>query len=420
MSKASTDESAIETYHEKYGIPKIPLSHALKHIERDLKHGIRRGVYCLVSDAGVGKSQGIRQLARKYDYRIVDIRTAQFTLMTAGIPQRAENGFFKIAVPDDFPKPGEKCILLFDEINQGTPHALAMFFKLMEDRGMFDYSLPEDTLVVSLMNPSTGGYSVSKIETNPALTRRMRRFYVYNTVNDWKKYAATEDFHFDDHVIRGKPCHPWVLKFVSAVPNLLYAAKDKDANKSFACPATWQTVSAALYTLEMDGVGLTTNNTKELIGSVINTTVAETFIDYIKNNELIVSPEEVLSEYATLQKLRDRVLKIQTEDGGKYLSLLSNVAVYLFDSKPEPDKMAENLVDFMYDMRGEEVSNFFGQLNTIAGEDSEARTYMTDMTKALLNNEKWHAVLERHESAFLEIKRKVGKTKGPKDPLKKS
>ena len=116
MSNATAETTTrAESYWEKYGIPRVTIKNAVQQIELSLLNGVRRGAFCLISDAGWGKSQSIAQLGRTHGYRIVDVRTAQFGLMSGGVPQRAdeETGMFKIAVPAWFPKPGEKCILLF-------------------------------------------------------------------------------------------------------------------------------------------------------------------------------------------------------------------------------------------------------------------------------------------------------------------
>ena len=178
---------ASETYWDKYSIPRISLAEALWQIEFSLETKQTRGVWCLIAEAGEGKSQGVHGIARKHGYRVVDVRTAQLTHIGAGVPQRAdEDNHFKIAVPDDFPRTGEKCIMFFDEFNQGQPHAIALVFKMLEDRGLYGYKLPDDCLVIIAMNPATAGYNVTKIEGNHAINRRIKKAYVYNEYASWK------------------------------------------------------------------------------------------------------------------------------------------------------------------------------------------------------------------------------------------
>lgn len=378
--------ASVESYYDKYGIPRVSLSDALKQIEVSIKFNQTRGVWCLISEAGEGKSQGIHQLAKRYGKRVVDIRTSQFSLMGAGVPQRAdETGHFKIAVPQFLPKPGEGAILLFDEINQGQPHALAMFFQMLEDRCMFDYELPDDCIIVSLMNPSTAGYSVTKLETNAAFNRRLLKLYVYNTFGDWKKHAQSPEFHGTDGL--EKPCHPMIVKLLTATPAMLYTAKDRDGNKQYACPATWQTVSLSLYNMEKAGISLTSDFAEARVAASINTVNARTLVEYIRNNEVLVGPAEVLQHYKQKSKIRKRVMEMNEEAGGEPQRLAEDVANYLFREKPPVADVIEQFVLYWHDMRIENKQSFYQLLNAASNANGgssspENIAYMKSLTKA--------------------------------------
>jgi len=410
-----------EAYWDRYGIPRMTLSEALWQIDLSIAQGQTRGVWCLISEAGEGKSQGIHQLARKHKRRVVDIRTSQFSMIGAGVPQRAdETGHFKIAIPSDYPKPGEKCILIFDEINQGQQHAIALFFKFLEDRGIYDYTLPDDCVIVALMNPSTAGYNVTKIETNSAFNRRLMKAYVYNTFSDWKKHAVTKDFHFTDGI--EKPCHPMVTRLLTATPAMLYTAKDRDGNKQFACPATWQTVSLSLYNLEAAGVDLHSDKAENRIGASINTVNAKTLCEFIKNNEIIISPEEVLYKYKAKSKLRERVQDLQKESGGDYTSLVNEVAQFLFRERPEPETVAPQLVQFWHDMPVEQAQPFYTMLDAACQahggiDDRKNLQFMQALTVACRQYPLWKEINDRINRIHDEIEKKIHGRGAGKDPM---
>lgn len=414
--------ASAEAYYDKYGIPRVPLSEALKQIEISIKFNQTRGVWCLISEAGEGKSQGIHQLAKRYGKRVVDIRTSQFSLMGAGVPQRAdESGHFKIAVPEFLPRKGEGAILLFDEINQGQPHALAMFFQMLEDRCMFDYELPDDCVIVSLMNPSTAGYSVTKLETNAAFNRRLLKLYVYNTFNDWKKHAQTKEFHYTDGM--EKPCHPMIVKLLTATPAMLYTAKDRDGNKQYACPATWQTVSLSLYNLEKAGVALTSEFAEARVAASINTVNARTLIEYIRNNEVLVGPAEVLQHYKQKSKIRKRVLEMNDEAGGEPQRLAEDVANYIFREKPPVPEIIEQFVLYWSDMRIENKQSFYQVLNAASNANGGSGSpenigYMKSLTKAGSAIPAWMELNAQINSVHDTFERDMkGKGKIP-DPMK--
>lgn len=409
-----------EAYWDRYGIPRITLAEALKQIDISIEHKQTRGVWCLISEAGEGKSQGLHQLARKHACRVVDIRTSQFSMIGAGVPQRAdETGHFKIAIPNDYPKPGEKCILIFDEINQGQQHAIALFFKFLEDRGIYDYTLPDDCVIVALMNPSTAGYNVTKIETNSAFNRRLMKAYVYNTFTDWKKHAQTDDFHYTDGL--RKPCHPMVVRLLTATPAMLYTAKDRDGNKQFACPATWQTVSLSLYNLEKAKVDLHSESAEARIAASINTVNARILVEFIKNNEIIISPEEVLYKYKAKSKLRERTQDLQKEAGGEYTRLVQEVAQYIFRERPDAEQIAPQLVQFWHDMPVEQAQPFYQMLDAACQAhggigDPKNLQFMQALTVACRAYPQWKEINDRINRIHDEVEKKIHGRTG-KDPL---
>jgi hypothetical protein len=422
MSNTSATQTMTETYWDKYGIPRVSLTEALWQIELSLTQNQTRGVWCLISEAGEGKSQGIHGIARKHGRRVVDVRTAQLTHIGAGVPQRAdEDGHFKIAVPDDFPRKGEKAILFFDEFNQGQPHAIALVFKMLEDRGMYGYRLPDDCLVVIGMNPSTSGYNVTKIEGNHAINRRVKKLYVYNEYGAWKKHAQSDDFHHSDGL--KKPCHPWVIKFLNTTPQMLYTVKDRDGNKQFACPATWQTVSLDLHNLEEAGVPLTDDRVVTRLAASINSVNAEQLVSYIRNNEVRIAPDEILNKYKKGSRLRDRVLQLQKEAGGDFPRLVETVALTIFNDKPAPDDIAEQLVQFWHDMPPELGQAFYQQLGAAAkdgtgGTSKDNIAYMTKLTIALQSSPLWDEINEAINSAHDSFERGLKGQAKTKDPMK--
>jgi len=411
-----------ETYWDKYGIPRVSLTEALWQFELSLTSNQTRGVFCFISEAGEGKSQGIHGIARKHNRRVCDVRTAQLTHIGAGVPQRAdEEGHFKIAVPDDFPRAGEKAIMLFDEFNQGQPHAIALVFKMLEDRGMYGYKLPDDCLVVIGMNPGNSAYNVTKIEGNPAINRRVKKLYVYNDYSSWKKHALTNDFHYSDGL--EKPCHPWVIKFLNTTPQMLYTVKDRDGNKQFACPATWQTVSLDLYHLEAAKVSLSDDRVLNRLAASINTVNATQLTDYIKNNEIRIAPDEILAKYKKSSKLRERILQIQKEPGGDFPRLVETLALYIFGDKPDPEKMSDQLALFWHDMPEELGQAFYQQLGNAAkdgtgGTTKENINYMTALTRALQTSDLWDEINDRINNAHDTFERGIKGTSASKDPIK--
>lgn len=391
---------AVLNYWDKHGVPKVPLTQALEYVGQALKHRRKRGVFCLIGDAGVGKTQGIHQLARKNGYEVVDFRTAQFSLLSAGVPQRAEGDYFKIAVPDSMPKPGEKKLLLFDEINQGTQQAVSMFFQLLEDRRLYNYELPDDTIIVALMNPATAEYSVSRIESNSALNRRLKKFFVYSTFADWVAHASTSEFHHSDGL--AKPCHPKVLSFLTATPTTLYIDKERALGKQYPCPATWQTVSLDFYLQEADGVPLAGDRTRDLIASTLGVNTAAKLSEYLAKNDTLISASEVLTSYTPKSKIRKAIKEELTKGGGEIARLQEEVPTLLITSKPPVTEVASNFALFISDLAESSPARaeaLYTHMRLVALEDAGGqiesnRTYVKDLNKLLSQDQNF---LQVHE-----------------------
>lgn len=416
-----------EAYWDKYGIPKMTLGEALWNLDVSIRRNQTRGAIVLISEAGEGKSQGVRSIARKHGRRVVDVRTSQFNLMGAGIPQRAneETGMFRIAVPDYMPKQGEKAILLFDELNQGQPHAIAMFFQLLEDRCIYDYHLPDDCIIVGLMNPGAGAYAVSRIEANPAINRRLMKAYVYSTFNEWRAHAESKEFHYTDFVSEGgRTCHPWVLRFLLAEPKALSTPAERDLGKQFCCPATWQTVSLSLYNMDAEGLDLTGDKSEMVekrVAMTIGPVMSRTLMNYVRDNAVKISASEILTSYKPKSKLRTRVLQMQKEPGGDYNSLIENVANTLFYEKLPPTDIAANLALFWWDMPNELAQGFYTALHTCSksgGDETQKNEYMKSLISTMLAEPKYHELNDRLNKAHNTFKDQLeGAKKKSFDPM---
>lgn len=390
---ANNEKKNVEPYYEQYGIPKMSLGDALWQIEVSIKTGQRRGVWCLIADAGVGKSQGVHALAKKHGMRVVDVRTSQFSLISAGVPQKADDdGYFKIAVPDDFPKPGEKTLLLFDEINQGMPHAMAMFFKLLEDRALFNYQLPDECLVVALMNPATAGYSVTRLENNAAFNRRLQKAWVVPSYSEWRNYAETEAFHASDGL--KKACHSAVTGLLANEPSQFYVDAYRDSGKQYPCPATWQTVSLSLYNLEASGEDLTSERTYARIAASVGTKPASLLQRYLRDRFVKVRPGDVLREYSVDPQLRENVKKLMDNYPGDFANLVNNVVVMLNKERPALADVAKNFGDFWADLPDEQYAMVTAAMAKFLQDTTEAdikavTEYMNNVANAVQQDNKF-------------------------------
>jgi len=226
-----TQEEKTMHYAEQHDIPEVSLSEVKKQVVLSIKAQQYRGVPILVGEAGTGKTQIFKQIAKELDRKLIVIHTASYGITGTGVPsvkapenatEEEKMNFFRMRVPDIFPKQGDKAIILFDEINRGAKHAINMFFNLLEDRRMYNYVLPEDCLVCGTMNPATKGYNVTEIAQEPAIRRRVKFYYVVDSFVEFISHAKSKAFHAFSSVkaAKGRKLYPALLSYYEAYSNL--------------------------------------------------------------------------------------------------------------------------------------------------------------------------------------------------------
>lgn len=399
MTKKKENESL--HYAELHDIPRDTISGVKKQIELTMKYEQHRGAFAIIGHAGIGKSQIVSQLAKDNGYRVYDIRTAHYGLVGAGIPstKNSPEGYFDLLVPSCFPKKGEKAIMLFEELNQGLPHTINMFFSLVEDRRMFNYELPNDAVVIALMNPATAQYAVTSIENNAALRRRLKWVFAVDSFKDWYAHAKSPRFHETDEACLKQPkaCHPNLLAFLKTFPTNLYDSRAQEQNKQYMCPATSQTVSLDMHILEKDGVPLSSDFAVLRYAASIGTTMATQLQEYIKDATVAVKADDVLENYK--KKAQKAVVKLLEQSSHeKIAELNSNVLQYLFGVQPDAKVAASNLVDYMLDLSNDLRSAILNQLKPVA-ESNQALEYLFDVVRNMQRHKNWIDVHKQLDDA---------------------
>lgn len=392
MAKGKKNEEGLN-YPQLHDIPQVSIADAKAQLLLSWKMKQHRGAFMLVGEAGMGKSQVVHQVAHEVNARVCDIRTAHYGLMGAGIPstKEAKIGFFKTLLPENFPETDERAMLVFDELNQGLPHAISMFFSLIEDRRMFDYLLPEDCMVVGMMNPATDKYSVTQIETNAALRRRLKWLYCIPSYEAWYPHAKSAMFHFSDQASLGEamPCHPDVLGFLETFPKLLYDLDAQRVNKQYICPATVQTISLDAYLMERADIDLTGRFAETRFSASIGRTVAKQLVDHLDDSTLNIKPGAVLTAYKG--ETRKGVKKLIKKDRTKLLDLGYGILTILFTKKTAVKKIAHNFVTFLGDLPPEVVTQMHTTLNQMAAE-ANADEYLEDLMYEMAEYPTWREV----------------------------
>jgi len=392
MSKENnnTKENNNLKYAELRDIPRVSLLEAQEHIKLAIKYNQTRGPIVLVGDSGLGKTQIFNQIARDCDYKVIPIHTAEWGLLGAGIPTKAIGDFFDIALPSIFPKGDEKVILLFDELNRGLKHAIAMFFTLLEDRKMFNYRLPKNCLVCGTMNPATAAYSVTQIEKEAAIRRRIKFMYVLPDFKGWLDYAASTAFHKVSTCTpaTGKACHPKVLSYFKAKPTHIYDHKALEDGKQYSCPAVIETISEDIYLFDAEKIPYDNALVVNRIAASIGFRLALELTQHLENTNLTLSAEDVIYRI-DLIKNKIKQLANSQEGNTEILTDLSHNVIKRIYMTPKPtQEMANNFVVFCLLIPQEIMLSTLQSLNSEAQEFNK-QDYLYAFMDLLQKHPKW-------------------------------
>lgn len=198
---------------------------------------------------GVGKSAMMRDIAKEFGLKLIDVRMSQCTpedLM--GLPMRDGNRarfipFNMFPVEGDPVPEGKNGWLLFlDEYNSCSKAVEAAGYKLVLDRMVGTLNLHENVFVVAAGNREQDKAIVNRSST--ASQSRFIHFELEPNLADFKEIAIKKGY--DSRVVG----------FLDFKPSLMSDFKPDHTGHTYACPRTWEFVSDFILGLDYDDIDL--------------------------------------------------------------------------------------------------------------------------------------------------------------------
>ncbi len=263
-------------------------------IEFNIEHNIKHSILGLGAP-GVGKSQVIRRIGKKYGFKVIDIRLAQMSEVEIGgliYPNEARTRTVWLA-PDILPneeRDGKKTILLLDEITSCTKRVQVAAYQLILDRRIGQYTLPEGTFVIALGNreDDDGVY----IHLAGPLADRFEIHYIESDFESWKY-----DFAIKNGI------HPYVINYLTFKPSDLHTQDPDSGNMVFATPRSWERVSDILN-IDCDVNKAVIRN--KIIGN-IGVAAGTQFVEFCKKQKPVVSLQDLLDGRAKAPDLPEEL-----------------------------------------------------------------------------------------------------------------
>jgi hypothetical protein len=282
----------------------------------------------------------------------------------------------------------ESGVLVIDEINRADDDTLKALFVLMSERRTGIFEIPKGWHIACAMNPVGSDYKVNDITSDPAMRRRLVFIGIQPDTKVWLDYAVSAKFH------------PSVINFVGASPDLLLDVKTRAAGKVYANPAGWEKVSRYLYAAEAGDKPRTDsyyNIIKYAIAGTIGINAAGEFVDYIKDEDLLMIPADVLEHYTHPEsRIAAKVAKALSNSGGtsrhdKLMNLIRGVAIHLMSSKPAISKeLSDNFAAFFADLPEEMRQMFASEMveRRDAGTE-EDKSYYDSFARKMASSRKY-------------------------------
>lgn len=327
----------------------------------------------IISDAGIGKSSIIEQVASELDYNYIKLPLAMITetgdlcgypiclhyackeddcrwISPELIDAYAKAGYhltgetkMSYALPEWYKNinPEKGTILLLDDFGRCLPNIIQACYELIYKQEMWSFKLPPKTTVILTNNPDNGDYNVNSIDE--ALESRKVNFFVRFDVNSWAEWA--ELYGVDSRAIN----------FL-----LFYSDELMDPKGTHT-----HIMNARSYTMFSDIIsGINDWENPESLGMILqiasgcfndkDNIVGRLFSNFIANKlDKLISPEDIL--FQDWDVVKRRIKKCVYNDkqwradiaGVLHIRLLNKIHNYFNQPNAKTDIVENRLLDFI-------------------------------------------------------------------------
>lgn len=222
---------------------------------------------------GTGKSSIVKELAKKYNLELIDLRlsTLEPTDLT-GFPQ-FKNGKASF-VPFDFfpletseiPEGKNGWILFLDEFNSASRAVQAAAYKLVLDREVGMHKLHPNCAVFAAGNKMTDNAIVNRLST--AMLSRVVHINLEVNPKTWVQNIATK-LGYDERI----------LAYLAMNEDKVMNFDPERDDQTFACPRTWGFVDSLLKVMDTEEIP---DEYVPIIGGAVTPYIASEFFTFCK------------------------------------------------------------------------------------------------------------------------------------------
>lgn len=203
----------------------------------------------LISSPGLGKSAILKEIAREWNLKVIDIRLTEydptelngfpFILNPNDPPELVKAGHVPMntfpTIHDPIPEGYKGWLIVLDEFPSAALAVQAAAYKLTLDRMVGSHKLHPNCLIFTAGNKATDKAIVNRMST--AQQSRMSTLMIRACLDTWLEWANRADatkWGQIDHRVRS---------FLRWKPELLHDFNPNHADLTFPCPRTWEFTS---------------------------------------------------------------------------------------------------------------------------------------------------------------------------------
>ncbi|MFH2065421.1 MAG: hypothetical protein ABIK15_09520 [Pseudomonadota bacterium] len=190
----------------------------------------------IVGHPGIGKSEIVRQAARKKNHYFIDTRLAFKENIDLGgypVPDHVDRRMIyyrpKFIPPVEVPGGYNGILWFLDEANRAHPTVIQTLFQIITERRCGEHELPDKTAIVLSGNLGEMDRTTVTDFEDSALDGRLALFHLKPNARDWLQWADQEKIQ------------PAVIRYISLFPDKLWDERNINPN-----PRGWHQVSQAL------------------------------------------------------------------------------------------------------------------------------------------------------------------------------
>ena len=296
----------------------------------------------LHSSPGCGKSSIIKQVAKDFNLKLIDLRLSTIdSVDLSGMPmidpesKQVDWKPFDVFPLKNAPLPldskGNKYsgwLLFLDEFNSASEAVIAAAYNVVLDHRIGIYDLHPNCFIACAGNREEDRAITTNIGS--AMTSRLVHLTLNPTVDEWIENVALKQ-HYDYRI----------PAFLSLNPNAFMDFDPKKPTDTYCCPRTWEFVNRELEWFKKNDPKLKDLSKKiPLLVGTLNAGVALEFIQFCKVidklpkfNDIVSAPkrtalpDDLASQWAIVTMCIAKVTKDNIASVGTYIGRINNRAM---------------------------------------------------------------------------------------------